>query len=444
MQNNNQSQVLVTLIRQVVGQPKDWLPQFDPITGQPINPLDMGNPGGMDMSVPGADNNNLGFYPPANALVVKATSRIHSSRRLAAVLQQPRHGTRRQRRPRTGSQGAPLSPNSIPTRIPGSRSPGNGDERPDPRKPAPDAKKIWQDALARGVDNPGLIIACADYLALNLHWDHAAEFLKANLRQGIVVEPWVYEALAVALRESGGSPEEIERAEVSAADLAPLDASGFLKASQAMAHNKRYDRAVAFCQQAAQLEPNLARPYAEALLYAELGQDSKGMEWAAGNLLRQDWPYNNKELQARARQKLESLARTLDNSNRKDESQRLLQAVQGRQQRDLVVKLSWQGEADLDLKVQEPSGSVCSALNRQTVGGGILIGDSLSDMTTETYLAAEAFSGEYQVAIERVWGKPLGNRAQIKVIRHPGHRQQRKRGVGHGRSERQEVRSRSS
>jgi hypothetical protein len=177
---------------------------------------------------------------------------------------------------------------------------------------------------------------------------------------------------------------------------------------------------VAFCQQAAALEPNLARPYAEALLYAELGQDTKAMTWAAGNLLRQDWPYQNKELQNKALAKLESLAGTLEKNNRKDEADKLLKTVHGQRQRDLVIRLAWQGDADLDLKVTEPTGSVCSPVNRQTVGGGILIGDSLADMTSETYQAAHAFTGEYLIAVERVWGKPLGNKAQLKIIRHQG------------------------
>src|SRR5262249_30659195 len=101
-----------------------------------------------------------------------------------------------------------------------------GDERPDdkaPNKtgPPPDPKTVWQDALVKGVDNPSLIIATADFLVMNKKFDHAAEFLKANLRQGIVVEPWVYQSLAIALRTSGGSTEDIERAEVSAADMEP-------------------------------------------------------------------------------------------------------------------------------------------------------------------------------------------------------------------------------
>ncbi len=144
------------------------------------------------------------------------------------------------------------------------------------------------------------------------------------------------------------------------------------------------------------------------------------MEWAAGNLLRHDWPVNNKKLQDRAVQKIESLVKLLDQDGRKDESERLVNAIAGQRQRDLVIKLNWQGDADLDLKVVEPTGSVCWPLNRQTIGGGILIGDSLADMTSETYLAAEAFPGEYQVEIEKVWGHPLGDKAQLRIIRHQG------------------------
>ena len=86
-----------------------------------------------------------------------------------------------------------------------------------------------------------------------------------------------------------------------------------------------------------------------------------------------------------------------------------------------MVKLVWQGEADLDLKVAEPTGSVCTPLNRQTINGGTLIAErSGHRRNAETYVAAEAFSGEYTINVEKVWGKPLGNKAQLKIIRHQG------------------------
>ncbi|HEY7152403.1 MAG TPA: hypothetical protein VH575_00445, partial [Gemmataceae bacterium] len=408
LQGGNQSQLLITLIRQVVGKPKDWALQFDPITGQPLNPLDDNANEGLNQ-----ENNQLGFYPPAQALAVKASSTIHN--RASSLI---------------------IAPGAMPGMgaLPGPRDPkvrvaGAGDERPDdkdPKKkglpfdPRLDPRTIWQDALAKGVDNPSLIIATADFLVLTKKFDHAAEFLKANLRQGIVVEAWVFQALALALRMSGGSAEDIERAEVSTADLEPKDSRGYLQAAKALAGDEKYPLALAFCQQAALLEPGTPHAYSDALDYAELSRDGKAMEWAAGNLLRHDWPVNNKKLQDRATQKIESLGKLLERAGRKDESEHLRNAIADKRQRDLVVKVNWQGDADLDLHVIEPSSSVCSPLNRQTVGGGILIGDSLADMTSETYLAAEAFSGEYEIEIETVYGHPLGGKAQLRIIRHQG------------------------
>src|SRR5262249_35295463 len=128
----------------------------------------------------------LGYYPPALALVVKGTTRIHSR-----------------------AQGLSM-PSAIAGMVMGDLERRKKEPKKDATGKVLDPKTIWQEALKKGVEEPGLIIACADFLALNGEWAHAAEFLKANLRQGIVVEPWVYEALAVALRESGGSAEEIE------------------------------------------------------------------------------------------------------------------------------------------------------------------------------------------------------------------------------------------
>jgi hypothetical protein len=136
--------------------------------------------------------------------------------------------------------------------------------------------------------------------------------------------------------------------------------------------------------------------------------------------LAQDWPVGNKELQSRALQKLEALAKALEKGGRQDEARRMLESVAKRRQRDLVIKLSWQGETDLDLHVVGPAGNQCSVLNRQIIGGGTLIGDGVADMAHETFVAAEAFSGEYQVTVERVWGRPLGDKAQLKIIRHQG------------------------
>src|SRR5207237_9056707 len=77
-------------------------------------------------------------------------------------------------------------------------------------------------------------------------------------------------------------------------------------------------------------------------------------------------------------------------------------------------------EADLDLKVEEPTGTVCSCMQRQTPGGGTLIGDTLEDKNSEMYVASQAFRGKYKITAERVWGTPGDNKAQVVVIRHQG------------------------
>jgi hypothetical protein len=82
-----------------------------------------------------------------------------------------------------------------------------------------DPTTVWNEALSKGGVDAGMVIAIADYLFEAGKFLHAAEFLKANLRAGIVVRPWVYEALAVALEASGADPEEISRARDSAALL---------------------------------------------------------------------------------------------------------------------------------------------------------------------------------------------------------------------------------
>src|SRR5204863_5569808 len=123
----------------------------------------------------------------------------------------------------------------------------------DPKKKIEDLDPttVWNEALAKGGVDTGMVVATADFLFEAGKFDHAAEFLKANLRAGIVIRPWVYEALAIALEASGGDPNEISRARLSAVSLDPSDAQGFLQAARTMADHKQYDRALAFCRQAA-------------------------------------------------------------------------------------------------------------------------------------------------------------------------------------------------
>src|SRR5262249_49023146 len=143
-QGQDQSQLLIALIRQVVGDISDWLPPqcLNPIGGQGGGPP-VDEPGVLDVY----NRNSLGYYPPALALVVKGTSRIHTNL-LGGIL--------------GGGSKKPIEPEMANANFKGKDgivevANANDKDKLDP-------EKIWQDALAKGVDDPGIIIACADFL----------------------------------------------------------------------------------------------------------------------------------------------------------------------------------------------------------------------------------------------------------------------------------------
>src|SRR5262249_18496863 len=149
------------------------------------------------------------------------------------------------------------------------------------------------------------------FLAEYGKFDHAAEFLKAAIRQGVMVRGWMFDAIASALEVSHGDPDEIERAELSVADLRPNDALGYLGAAKALSKRGRLDRAISFCKQSATLAPNLPQAYVQALDYARQAKDVKTMAWAAEGLLSRDWPLHQEELHQKALTQTTDLAEAL-------------------------------------------------------------------------------------------------------------------------------------
>jgi hypothetical protein len=101
-----------------------------------------------------------------------------------------------------------------------------------------------------------------------------------------------------------------------------------------------------------------------------------------------------------------------------------------------VVRVSWTGNADIDVSVEEPTGSVCSAVEPRTSGGGVSLGDAYaagSDAnaeSSETYVCPAGFAGKYQVRIRRVWGEVAAGKVTVDVytnvrsgdVKHEGSR----------------------
>jgi tetratricopeptide (TPR) repeat protein len=226
------------------------------------------------------------------------------------------------------------------------------------------------------------------------------------------------------MEQNGDAVDDIQRVRLSALSLDPHSAQSFLTAAKAASNAGNDERALAFCRQAAQLDPNLAAPYADALVYAERSKDTKAMAWAVSKLSSQDWATDNATLQLKASKNLGNLLQKLQAENRGDEAAKLKSALASSKVRDVVIHLSWEagvsGAADLEMEVHEPSSTVCSSQVRQSPGGGTLTGLNLNSLRKASYTAPEAFSGEYEVKVTRLWGQPAGGKFRLEVIHHQG------------------------
>ncbi|VTS02553.1 von willebrand factor type a : von Willebrand factor type A OS=Pirellula staleyi (strain ATCC 27377 / DSM 6068 / ICPB 4128) GN=Psta_2654 PE=4 SV=1: VWA_3 [Gemmata massiliana] len=420
LQGGDQSQLLMRLIFETVAK-GEWanIPNAQPMPGM-----------GED-EVPTVDAlklNSLGYYPPARALIVRGTTRYHS----ATTIKLKKTAEGNAQGPgvaRPGGGALVLGPggNGAPANAVAGVQPKLVNPKVDPvgdrQKLGTDPRTMWSSAIDRTVTDPGLIVACAEFLMEFEEYGHAAEVLKGNLRKGLATEGWAHEALAVALRASGASPSEVERASVSGIDLDPTSAKAYLGAARAEAELKNHDRAVSFCRRAAACSPEDPTPYANALAYADQASAVRtdAVMWAANGLLGRDWNTSDGiDYHQQARDRLPQLEARLKGAGQDTGA---LSEVLGEQtRRDLVIELQWQGNADLDLVVGEPTGSVCSSVHTRTTGGGVLKGDQLAQGAdrSEVYAAARAFSGVYAVSVKQAFGRPLGGSARIKVTRFQG------------------------
>ena len=236
---------------------------------------------------------------------------------------------------------------------------------------------------------------------------------------------WAHEALALALEGSQADPIDIERARLSPIDLNPRDASAYVAASKHMADAGKKTQAIELCKLAAKIQPDQSDIYVNALAYAgDLKTvDSDVSLWAANGLLQREWPAGSKEFHQQAKMHLATVMDKLRSEKRDVESAKLQSAIATDKPRDLTIELLWSGPALLSLKVAEPAGTVCSASQPQTTGGGTLQVADLGqneDNRSESYTVSEAFTGGYVVDIDRLYGRPTANKATLKITRHAG------------------------
>ena len=98
------------------------------------------------------------------------------------------------------------------------------------------------------------------------------------------------------------------------------------------------------------------------------------------------------------------------------------QAISDAIVRDCLVRVTWTGDADIDILIEEPSGTVCSLRNQRTTAGGVLLGDSFAhngseseNVTSETYVCPKAFTGRYRMLVRRIWGDVTAGKVTVDI-----------------------------
>ncbi len=253
------------------------------------------------------------------------------------------------------------------------------------------------------------IRATAAVLGRSNRFDLAANLLSATISTGHA-EPWMYESLALALEGAGRPRAEVERALLSAADLAstPID---LLSLASYLARLGSRKESLRICKQVAILEPDCREAYVLGFKLAAELDEPDSLRWTCAGVLAQEWPLSQKDLATRAARLAKSTIEKLASDGKNDQAEYFQKVIDAALVRDIDLKLTWNGDADIDLIVEEPPGTVCSLASPRSNSGGILLGDNEAGLSNETsgfkrerYVATAAFPGTYKALVRRITG----------------------------------------
>lgn len=245
----------------------------------------------------------------------------------------------------------------------------------------------------------------------------------ACLQQAIIhgqIQPWMYEVLALSMRLAGRPDKEIERVLLSSEDVTSTDPASQLYLAAYLTRFDRLDQALRLYRQTAALEPNRPDAYSLALPLAIRTKDWDAIAWSAPGVLRYVWGKNRASLVRQAESAASEAREEFLKAGRSDAASAIDEQMQAARVRDLVVRLEWSGDGDLDLLVQEPDGSVCSRQNAFSSGGGVHLFDGYGPDPArchEDYVCPQGMAGEYVIRVRHVTGSIVGKRATLTVTR---------------------------
>jgi hypothetical protein len=237
-------------------------------------------------------------------------------------------------------------------------------------------------------------------------------------------ESWIYVAYAIATEENQGKAEDVKTSLNYAADMAQRshNPNDLVRAADQLYIRGYYDRVGALLDEAATKIPHRAEPLIMMINLAQKTKDANRMSDAIDRLLSLGWPGNDEYFRREAHNQADRLASTLREEGRGAQADALLARLPAAEARDVFIRLSWDGNADFDLIVQEPLGATAQVSTPRTVFGGSIIKNGYGNHPEEVYVCPRGFDGDYTVRIAMVYSDPkkAPTRLTLETVIHEG------------------------
>jgi hypothetical protein len=235
---------------------------------------------------------------------------------------------------------------------------------------------------------------------------------------------WMYEALAAAIELNNGSAADIKKALDYAADIAQASHNPNLLVSAAdkLFLKDYFERVGPLLDEAMPLVPHNFYPIVMSVNLALKTKDPVRMAHAVERLLSLGWPGQDDYFRQEIASQVDTLAKTLREDGKAQEADQLQANLAVSQARDVFVRLSWDGDADFDLVVDEPLGATASYQTPRTVFGGSIIKNGYHNNPEEVYVCPRGFDGDYTIRVSMIYTnetKPV-TRLTLETITHEG------------------------
>ncbi len=294
-------------------------------------------------------------------------------------------------------------------------------------QPGGDPYKFWKDYFATTkfktpAEAEASLFQTVSEMVKARRLDYAEAAIKAYLLfHGKDAQPWMYEMLVKCIESrkgANGQPKEENEAQVRqtigyAAHLAKKskNPTDLVRVADMMVIRKYYGQVGdpgyqtnigELVDLAADKLPANIYPPMMSINLATHDKDPIRMANAAERLLSLGWPGRDDMIRRDVKEQVKQLAEALKVEGKNGEADVLMASLAESEGRDVFLRLTWKGEADIDMSVAEPLGATANYHNPRTVFGGAIIKNGYGSHPEEVYVCPRAFKGSYAIVVEKV------------------------------------------